>query len=115
MGYMHKVFLSGKGVYGCSHCETHLSKRENITSRQYTGQFGRAVLFKNVVNILYGEEEKRSMTTGFHIVQDIACMGCKKYVGWAYVKAYEPDQKFKEGQFILERELVHDVTRDWDY
>ncbi|KAI9499790.1 Yippee/Mis18 [Coemansia spiralis] len=115
MGYMHKVFLSGKGVYGCSSCETHLAKRDDITSRHYTGQYGRAVLLSNVVNVIYGEEEKRAMTTGVHIVRDVSCMGCKKYVGWTYIKAYVPEQRFKEGQFILEREIIHDVSRDWDY
>ncbi|KAJ2376059.1 hypothetical protein IW150_002197 [Coemansia sp. RSA 2607] len=80
---------------------------------QYNGQYGRAYLFDHIVNVRTGEEEKRNMTTGVHIVQDITCMECNTYVGWTYVKAFEPTQKFKEGKFILEKEVITDITRDW--
>ncbi|KAJ2778811.1 hypothetical protein H4R18_004383 [Coemansia javaensis] len=113
MGYMHQVFLGGKGVFACRECRTHVALRAQIESRQYTGQCGRAILFADVVNVRAGKEEERSMTTGVHIVRDIFCMKCNKYVGWTYIKAYEPDQKFKEGKFILERELIYDAARDW--
>ncbi|KAJ2710869.1 protein yippee-like moh1 [Coemansia spiralis] len=113
MGYMHQVFFGSKGVYACRDCHTHIALRSKVESRQYTGQYGRAILFVDVVNVRKGDEDKRSMTTGVHIVRDIYCMKCNKYVGWTYVKAFEPDQRFKEGKFILERELIYDVTREW--
>lgn len=46
------------------------------------------------------------MTTGRHIVRDVLCNQCQDVVGWKYDKAYEDDQKFKEGKFILEAELI---------
>lgn len=49
---------------------------------------------------------KRNMTTGLHIICEISCMECDAYVGWTYVTAFNPDQKFKEGKFILEKELI---------
>ncbi|KAJ2851117.1 hypothetical protein IWW36_001368 [Coemansia brasiliensis] len=113
MGYMHQTFLDGKGVFACRDCHTHFALRSCIESRQYTGQYGRAILFTDIVNVRAGEEDKRSMTTGVHIVRDIFCMRCNKYVGWTYVKAFEIDQKFKEGKFILERELIYDVKREF--
>ncbi|KAJ2314154.1 hypothetical protein IWW54_001081 [Coemansia sp. RSA 2705] len=113
MGYMHQTFLDGRGIFACRNCHTHFALRGSIESRQYTGQFGRAILFTDIVNVRAGDENKRQMTTGVHIVRDIACMRCNKYVGWTYVKAYEPEQKFKEGKFILERELIYDVTREY--
>lgn len=42
------------------------------------------------------------MTTGRHIVQSIRCASCKYVCGWTYVKAYEVDQKYKEGKFVIE-------------
>lgn len=68
------------------------------------------------------------MTTGLHVVHDIACKQCKETIGWMYEKAYEESEKYKEGKFILEIELLKkkeikkDVMvevkqpkgRDWD-
>lgn len=50
------------------------------------------------------------MTTGRHIVRDITCRQCKETVGWKYDKAYEPSEKYKEGKFILEAELLCNVS-----
>lgn len=49
------------------------------------------------------------MTTGRHIVRDIACKICSETVGWTYDKAYETSEKYKEGKFILEAELLCNV------
>jgi rRNA maturation protein Nop10 len=40
---------------------------------------------------------------------DIHCTQCGKVVGWKYVKAFESSQKYKEGRYILEKELVAEV------
>mmetsp|Transcript_22172 Transcript_22172/g.34323 ORF Transcript_22172/g.34323 Transcript_22172/m.34323 type:complete len:109 (+) Transcript_22172:356-682(+) len=50
------------------------------------------------------------MMTGLHTVKDISCKNCRKQLGWTYVKAFEPSQKYKEGSFILERAFVSKVT-----
>jgi hypothetical protein len=72
------------------------------------------------------------MTTGNHTVRDIYCCKCGVVLGWKYVrhlchpyayattgfnwniivyqdKAYEASQKYKEGKYILERNLLTDV------
>ena len=66
------------------------------------------------------------MTTGNHTVRDIHCCKCGTTLGWKYVSAacaqarcphshveqdyaYEQSQKYKEGKFILERNLLTDV------
>lgn len=46
------------------------------------------------------------MTTGRHIVRDISCRTCRVVVGWKYDKAYEPAEKYKEGKYILEEQLL---------
>jgi hypothetical protein len=63
-----------------------------------------------VVNINAGEPSERNMTTGKHIVRDIVCRQCNETVGWKYDKAYEASEKYKEGKFILEAELLCNVT-----
>jgi len=50
------------------------------------------------------------MTTGKHVVRDIWCRQCKTTVGWKYDKAYETAEKYKEGKFILEAELLLPVS-----
>ena len=44
--------------------------------------------------------------TGRHCVLDIECKGCGTIVGWKYATAYEPDQKYKEGKYVIERTLL---------
>lgn len=63
-----------------------------------------------VVNVETGEPSERNMTTGRHIVRDIQCRQCKEVVGWKYDKAYESTEKYKEGKFILEHELLCNVS-----
>jgi len=58
--------------------------------------------------------------TGLHVISSIVCKVCKKVLGWKYVslfsfkfpkfwqkvEAYEEDQKYKVGKFILERAKI---------
>ncbi|TXT12973.1 hypothetical protein VHUM_01374 [Vanrija humicola] len=46
------------------------------------------------------------MRTGRHTVRDLFCQVCHTCVGWKYDYAYELAEKYKEGKFILERELI---------
>lgn len=88
-----------------------LSKLDANTHRQnFRGQHGKAFLFQTVVNITCGEPAERSMTTGRHIVRDIMCKQCGQVVGWKYDKAFEASEKYKENKFILESELLVQVT-----
>ena len=58
------------------------------------------------MNVTQAEATERSMTTGRHIVRDINCRQCKETVGWKYDKAFEQTEKYKEGKYILEAELL---------
>jgi len=110
MGMTFRRYLDGGSrIYGCSQCKTHLASLNNMMSKAFTGQHGRAYLFDTVVNIVEGEECNRTMTTGQHTVRDISCIKCDAVLGWKYELAQEPSQKYKEGKFILERNLLCDV------
>ncbi|KAJ5236310.1 Alcohol dehydrogenase superfamily zinc-type [Penicillium chrysogenum] len=105
MGLSYNVYLTANKIFGCKGCKTHLADFNEIMSRNFRGQHGKAYLFNKVVNVTQGEAVERNMTTGRHIVRDIACRQCKETVGWKYDKAYESSEKYKEGKFILEEEL----------
>ncbi|GAA6062992.1 hypothetical protein JCM10212_004974 [Sporobolomyces blumeae] len=115
MGLKHREYLSvpasdlSAKVFGCRRCKTHLSTSHQIESKDFTGQHGRAYLFTTVVNVDCGPPEDRPMRTGLHTVRDIMCQKCGEVLGWKYDKAYEPQQKYKEGKFILEKALTTDV------
>ena len=78
----------------------------SCTKQHFRGQHGKAYLFHSVVNVTQAEATERSMTTGRHIVRDINCRQCKETVGWKYDKAFEQTEKYKEGKYILEAELL---------
>ena len=110
MGLAYNTYLNSARIYGCKNCKAHLANHEDIISRNFRGQHGKAYLFNTVVNVSTGEPSERSMTTGRHIVRDIQCRQCSEIVGWKYDKAYENSEKYKEGKFILEHELLCNVN-----
>ncbi|GFY83768.1 Yippee family putative zinc-binding protein [Actinidia rufa] len=95
-----------------------MNSLERIRSSAFHCRHGKAYLFDKVVNVTLGEKEERMMMTGMHTVVDIFCVGCGSLVGWKYVRwlahlfsvaaeaAFEKNQKYKEGKFILERFMV---------
>ncbi|KAF8394931.1 hypothetical protein HHK36_018870 [Tetracentron sinense] len=118
MGRLFVITLEGR-IYSCKHCQTHFALSDDIASKAFHCRHGKAYLFRKVrdedeggwldlkivqgVNVTVGEQEERLMMTGMHTVADIFCVGCGSIVGWKYESAYEKDQKYKEGKFILER------------
>ncbi|BFZ63707.1 protein yippee-like moh1 [Saitoella coloradoensis] len=110
MGLTYNTYLSSPSrIYGCKKCKTHLAINEDIISRAFRGQHGKAYLFENVVNVTTLSPQDRNMTTGRHTVRDIVCRGCNETVGWKYDRAYETREQYKEGKFILEAELLVNV------
>jgi Fe-S-cluster-containing dehydrogenase component len=109
MGLSYNVYLNSSRIFGCKNCKTHLSNHDDIVSKNFRGQHGKAYLFTSVVNIHEDSPVERNMTTGRHVVRDITCRQCDTIVGWKYDKAYESQEKYKEGKFILEVELLVQV------
>eukprot|EP01122_Echinamoeba_exundans_P014084 TRINITY_DN6307_c0_g1_i1.p2 TRINITY_DN6307_c0_g1~~TRINITY_DN6307_c0_g1_i1.p2 ORF type:complete len:114 (+),score=17.14 TRINITY_DN6307_c0_g1_i1:424-765(+) len=106
MGRLFLLYLSSKRIYLCATCEVHLSTYDDIESKAFQGRHGKAYLFRKVVNIMVGAVEKRMLRTGAHQVADIHCKSCQELLGWKYEIAYEEDQKYKEGKFILEKAKI---------
>ena len=59
-------------------------------------------MFSHAMNIIVGQKGDRQLLTGLFSVADIYCSNCGEVLGWKYVKAYNENQRFKEGKFILE-------------
>jgi len=60
----------------------------------------------DLINIKVGRPVNRQLVTGAHVVADISCVVCSSVVGWKYVDAKEPAQRYKIGKFILETRRV---------
>ncbi|XP_047048976.1 protein yippee-like [Lolium rigidum] len=104
MGRLFLMSLAPTGtIYSCKHCDTPLAYAHQILSRLFRCKHGKAYLFDKVVNVNAGEKDDRMMTTGLHTVCDIFCVTCGSILGWKYVSAFEKEQRYKEGKFILER------------
>jgi len=87
----------------CKNCKIHFADSKDLISKQFRGKIGTAFLFQNVINVFMGPESEKEMMTGVHVVSDVYCVQCSVVIGWTYVKAYEEDQKYKEGKFIIEK------------
>lgn len=105
--------LKSDVVIECRNCRAHITTPSTLVSRLFQGSTGRASLYTKAHNLDYGAEVTRSMTTGIHVVKEASCRGCGQTVGWTYVKAYESDQKYKEGKIILERALVMEIDEKY--
>ncbi|KAG2199832.1 hypothetical protein INT47_009445 [Mucor saturninus] len=94
MGLTYRTYIESESpVYGCFKCKAHLSTAEAIVSRNFHGQHGTAFLFDTVVNLKFDEAEDREMVTGLH-----------------KIKAYNEENKYKEGKFVMEKKLLFDFT-----
>ncbi|RVW14489.1 Protein yippee-like [Vitis vinifera] len=70
------------------------------------GKSGRAFLFHHAMNIVVGEKEEKQLITGLFTIANISCSNCGEVMGWKYVQAYEPRERYKEGKFIIERAKI---------
>lgn len=106
MGKLFLEYLQNRFVYSCKVCKVHLANREQLVSKDFMSGDGRAFLFNRVVNYNSGQNENRMLRTGNHIVCDVFCKSCQGKIGWSYIWAEEPGQKYKEGKIILEKNLI---------
>ncbi|CCF59112.1 hypothetical protein KAFR_0G00790 [Kazachstania africana CBS 2517] len=95
-------------IFACRNCLTHLTSTNEIISRNYRCESGKAFLMNNITNIIedLSNCELRSMITGEYLVCDIYCHFCRTTLGWKYLKADSKDQAFKEGKFIIDLKKI---------
>lgn len=68
---------------------------------------------RELINTRLGHPEKRQLITGAHTVADVTCAVCRANIGWKYIDAREPGQRYKIGKYILETKRVVQV-KGWE-
>ncbi|KAJ6912314.1 yippee-like protein [Populus alba x Populus x berolinensis] len=53
-------------IFKCKWCKVEFASYYDILSKEFQGRFGRAYLFRNVVNISLGPSEERLLVSGWH-------------------------------------------------
>ena len=96
--------------YRCFDCGNNLTHLHQIMSKNFRGRTGSATLFANVVNVIMGPLEESRLSTGLHTIRAVHCSACLVYLGWYYESAVESDQRYKEGHYILEEDLIECVN-----
>ncbi|KAI5561737.1 hypothetical protein BDE02_15G008000 [Populus trichocarpa] len=90
-------------LYSCRNCRNPLAFDRDLLSKAYKARSGQAYMFSHVMNIVLGQKEDRKMLTGMYTVAAIFCRNCGHELGWKYVRAFDPSQRIKEGNFIVEK------------
>ncbi|KAM0683409.1 hypothetical protein MDAP_000974 [Mitosporidium daphniae] len=105
MGIPLRKYIDSRYVFQCVECSTHLSTPTDVVSRSFSGTLGQAFLFRKVLNVHFGTAESRKLLTGIHIVCDVFCKGCDSLLGWKYIYAEDPSQRYKIDMVVLEQTL----------
>lgn len=91
----------------CSSCSLDVGVQSDIIWEGYMGANKSAYLFSKVVNLEpAAEPRKQQLSTGFFLLQDVRCKSCSTAFGWTYLKAWNQDQKYKEGSTIVQQSLL---------
>lgn len=112
MGKEFYQYLDTTNIYVCKECRVHFSSKPQVISKNFSGKHGRAFLVRKMINVTEGPNEERMLLTGVHVLRDVFCISCKAYVGWTYIRAYEPSERYKEGKYIMERNQTQKI--EWE-
>ncbi|CAG9323458.1 unnamed protein product [Blepharisma stoltei] len=108
MGKRYLEYIdSSKYIYKCKFCKCHLSSKDHLISKNFTSGSCRAYLFTNAFNVYYGESKRKELLTGLHDISYVYCENCERKMGWKYIWAAKPEEKYKEGNIILERNSLY--------
>ncbi|KAF5198569.1 yippee-like [Thalictrum thalictroides] len=103
--------IIGPRLYSCCNCRNHVSLHDDVISNSFQGRYGRALLFSHAMNIVAGPKQDKHLLTGLHTVCDVYCSDCLQVLGWKYERAYQQNQKYKEGKFVFENSKI--VKENW--
>ncbi|KAI9096749.1 hypothetical protein K1719_025928 [Acacia pycnantha] len=92
--------------FRCRNCQTPIALRSDLLSKSFKAKSGAAFMFSHARNIIEGVKQDRQLMTGMFSITNIYCSDCGLELGWKYIRAYEPSQKYKEGNFIIEKAKI---------
>ena len=52
----------------------------------------------------------QELSTGRYTLADVRCRTCRTRLGWKYLKAENPDQKYKEGAVLLQQAALRRIN-----
>lgn len=66
-------------------------------------------LIYHSVNVELHKSEQKMLLSGLHTISNITCKGCHTPLGWVYLKANDPAQRYKEGMSCLTSIILYKV------
>ncbi|KAF9610272.1 hypothetical protein IFM89_021833 [Coptis chinensis] len=82
--FIESVPTTTTRIYKCKYCKVDLASYDELESKEFQGRYGKAYLFKTVVNLSVGPVEDRELSSGLHKISDIYCTSCQQILGWKY-------------------------------
>ncbi|CAL5225808.1 g8585 [Coccomyxa viridis] len=109
MGRPYLQYVGDRSArYCCRSCNCDVASSSALLWEGIMGSRQPAVLLRETVNVeRCGEERRERLSTGRYTLVDISCRGCYKKLGWHYLCAATPDQKYKEGCSLIEVASLH--------
>jgi len=100
------VEFRGNPFYSCNNCRNPIALRDDLLSKAFWAKSGQAYFFSHAMNIILGEKEEKQLMSGHFTIAGVYCRKCGDELGWKYLRAYDANQMFKEGKFILEKAKI---------
>ncbi|ODV88082.1 hypothetical protein CANARDRAFT_26242 [[Candida] arabinofermentans NRRL YB-2248] len=97
-------------ILRCKQCHNHICLNTLIISDNFYGNSGPAFFVSKVLNIkLCPSREFKKMRTGRYEIKLIGCKQCGSNLGWKYLYSEDDKEKYKEGRYVIERNLLEEV------
>ncbi|KAJ7188205.1 hypothetical protein C8R46DRAFT_1054036 [Mycena filopes] len=77
----------------------------------FRGFSGKASLFTDTYNVTLSTPKVELMGTGAHLLAEITCSKCTRYLGYKIVRAFERSESWKDSRFLLE---LAELENPWD-
>ncbi|KAK3269026.1 hypothetical protein CYMTET_22503 [Cymbomonas tetramitiformis] len=105
MGRIYREFVEdGSSKYCCEQCSADVASSSAVIWEGYMGKQKPAVLVRDLVNVeAYAEARQERLSTGDYTLVDVWCRCCANPLGWKYLHATTPEQKYKEGAALLDQ------------
>jgi hypothetical protein len=103
MGRIFKSFVNDENnKFCCKRCGSDIAETSAVVWEGFMGSQKPAVLLRDVVNVEpFAKHRNERLSTGEYTIVDIWCRICMTPLGWEYVSATSPEQKYKEGASLL--------------
>lgn len=118
MGRLFLEFVEdSQPKFVCCTCQCDVSSERSLVWEGYMGVSTPALLFRTAVNVhACGSKREEVLSTGRYTLVDVACRGCSTRLGWRYLTAARPEQRYKEGALLLEQAALQRIAKpeEWE-